>query len=157
MGHVMVKHSIPTMKILPPLHGQDYQKRFEDQKDRTNIIFDKLLPIFKQNGCMPVMFIVQILDSLLSSDNKPVKHQAKSVSTKFKTYLQRNRIDFGQEDKQNIRIMIDGLVDVTLKQRSILYYDKNTKVNDFDFKTLSDRPYSELEGLTKQRLIIGLD
>ena len=157
MGHVMVKHSIPTMKILPPLHGQDYQKRFEDQKDRTNVIFDKLLPIFKQNGCIPVMFIVQILDSLLSTDNKPVKHQAKSVSTKFKTYLQRNRIDFGHEEKQNVRIVYEGTVTDTIKQKSLLYYDKNTKVNDFNYDTLSHRPYSELEGLSKQRLIIGLD
>jgi len=157
MGHVMVKHSIPTMKILPPLHGQDYQKRFEDQKDRTNVIFDKLLPIFKQNGCMPVVFIVQILDSLLSTDSKPIKHQAKSVSTKFKTYLQRNRIDFGHEEKQNIRIVYEGTVTDTIKQKSILYYDKNTKVNDFNYNTLSHRPYSELEGLTKHRLIIGLD
>jgi hypothetical protein len=44
-----------------------------------------------------------------------------------------------------------------LKQKSILYYDKNTKVNDFNYDTLSHRPYSELEGLSKQRLIIGLD
>jgi hypothetical protein len=157
MGHVMIKHSIPLMKILPPLHGIDYHKRFEDQKDKTNLVFDKLLPIFKQNGCMPIVFIVQILDILLSTDNKPIKHQSKSVSTKFKTYLQRNRIDFGHEEKQNIRIIYDGMVTDTLKQKSILYYDKNTKVNDFNYDTLSERPYSELEGLTKQKLKFGLD
>jgi hypothetical protein len=157
MGHVMIKHSIPLMKILPPLHGIDYHKRFEDQKDKTNLVFDKLLPIFKQNGCMPIVFIVQILDILLSTDNKPIKHQSKSVSTKFKTYLQRNRIDFGHEEKQNIRIIYDGMVTDTLKQKSIFYYDKNTKVNDFNYDTLSERPYSELEGLTKQKLKFGLD
>jgi hypothetical protein len=93
----------------------------------------------------------------LSSDNKPIKHQAKSVSTKFKTYLQRNRVDFGHEEKQNIRILYEGTVTDTLKQKSILYYDTNTKVNDFNYDTLSERPYSSIEGLSKQRLIFGLD
>jgi len=157
MGHIMVKYDVPSMKILAPLHGEDYQKRFEDQKDKTNQVFDKLLPILKHNGCLPLQFIVETMDSLISSDTKPIKHQSKSVSTKFKTYLQKNRIDFGLESKQTVRIIFDGLATDSLDQKTVFYYDKGVQTNDFSYDVISKKPYSKIETLTKERLLIGIE
>jgi hypothetical protein len=42
LAHVIMKHNIVDMKILNPLHGVDYQKRFEDQKDTVQQVFDVL-------------------------------------------------------------------------------------------------------------------
>lgn len=159
MGYVMLKYDIPNMKILPPLHGQDYQQRFEEQKDKLESIFDKILPIFKENGCMPVPFLCQIVDSLLSTDKKKVNSHGKTISNKFKYYLQKNKVDFGLEQKQNIRVLFEGSVDdsIQFKQKAIFYYDKNVQINDFDIKTVSERPYSKEFGLSKDRLNFGID
>jgi hypothetical protein len=158
MGHIMIKHSVPLMKILAPLHGEDYNKRFEDQKDKTSQIFDKFMPIFKENGCMPVEFITDILNNLLTTDKKTSQLTGKSVSTKFKTYLQKNRVDYDLGQKQNIRILYDGIVSDTLERKSIFYYDKTQQpINDFNFNTISDRPYSKIEGLAKNRIKINID
>ena len=153
----MMKHNITEMKILPPLHGQDYKQRFEDQKDKYETIFDKIMPIFEQNGCMPVPFLCQIVDSLLSTDKKKITSHGKTISNKFKLYLQKHKVNFGIEQKQNIRVLFEGEKIDDIKQKAIFYYDKNIQINDFEIKTVSDRPYSKEFGLSKDRLNISID
>jgi hypothetical protein len=157
MGHIMVKHQIPLMKILPPLHGIDYHKRFEDQKDKVEMVFDRLLPIFKEIGCLPLPFIVSITNNLCSEDKKVVAYSAKTISTKFTNYLQRNRIDFGQQQRQRIKILWDGEETDTLDQKTAFYYDKTNMVNKVEFSLLSTKVYNKLNWLEKSDLIFGID
>jgi hypothetical protein len=157
MGHVMVKHQIPLMKILPPLHGEDYRKRFEDQKDKFEIVFDRVLPIFKEVGCLPVPFIVTIVNNLCNEDKKSVVYSAKTVIAKFTTYLQRNRVDFGQQQRQRIKILWDGEETDTLDQKTAYYYDKTNMVNKVEFSLLSTKVYNKLHCLDKADLTFGID
>jgi len=157
MGHIMMKHDIVNLKVLPPLHGEDYNKRFEDQKDRTETIFDKIYPIFEKNGCIPLPFLVTIMDNLLSTDKKPVSHAPKTVSTKFQQYLQKKRVDFGIGPKQYIKVMYDGKEVKTLEQKTMFYFDKNVQNNTFNFNDLSTRSYDNLNHLNNISLTFSLD
>lgn len=157
MGHIMVKHDIPNMKILRPLHGQDYKKRFEDQKDKFEQIFDRILPIFKQTGIMPVPFLTKICETLLTRGDKITIVKSQSITSKFTFYLQKHRIDYGHEQKKNTRILFSGDQTEMLEQKSVFYYDKNNQVDRMEFSLLSTRPYTKLHTFTKDNLTISID
>lgn len=157
MGHILIKHDIPNMKILRPLHGQDYIKRFEGQKDKYEQIFDKILPILAGTGVMPVQFLTKICETLLSEEYKKVHVTSQSISSKFTLYLQKHRIDYGHEQKKTIRILYNNLQTASLDQKSVFYHDKNNQVDRMDFSTISTTMYDKQFVFTKDNLKISLD
>lgn len=157
MGHIMVKHNIAEMKILRPLHGKDYQKRFEGQKDKLEQIFDKILPIFAGTGAMPVMFLTKICEALLSQEHKKAHVTNQGISSKFTLYLQKHRVDFGHEQKKNIKITFKNKPGLTLEQKSIFYHDKNNIVDTMEFSTLCNDIYHKDFVFTKENINISLD
>lgn len=157
MGHIMVKHNINEMKILRPLHGQDYLKRFEGQKDKYEQIFDKILPIFAGTGVMPVPFLVKVCETLLSEEHKKVTVAAQSISSKFQLYLQKQRIDFGHEQKKTIKLTYNNKPIGSLEQKSMFYHDKNIIVDKMEFSTLATGIYGKDFTFTKDNLKISLD
>lgn len=157
MAHVIIKHNVNDMSILNALHGKDYQERFEDQKTDMDRIFDKLFEVLKQNGMLPVEFIVQTLNSLLTTDKKKVDLPPKTVSKKFDTYLHKKKTDHCLVQRVRPRILFNGEETDILGQKSVFYYKKDMLIDDFEFSLLSDRIYSSEFGLTKDRLTITKD
>ena len=157
MGHVMLKHQIPLMKILAPLHGEDYRNRFEDQKDRLEIIFDRLTIAFKEANTLPLPFITTIVNTLLSMNGKQVNMQPKTVSSKFTNYLKKNKIDFGMEKQQKVKLLWEGVETDTLPQSTVFYYDKLIMDNKLEYSKISTKVYNKLGYLGKDDLTIRVD
>lgn len=159
MGHIMVKHDIAGMMILPPLHGEDYTQRFEDQKDRYETIFDLIYPVFVENAIFPTMLLKQIVDSLLSTEKKKIDVNAKSLNNKFKYYLLKKKVDFDKQDRRTFKILFNGELCETYNDKTVFYYSKqnDTIPTNFELKNLSSRPYSKEFGLSKDRLSISID
>lgn len=157
MGHMLIKHNITEMKILRPLHGEDYKKRFEGQKDRFEQIFDKIRPILAGTGIMPVPFLTKICDVLLNQEHKKVSVTSQSVSSKFQLYLQKHRIDFGHEQKKTTKLLWNGRQTGTLDQKSVFYFDKNVPVDSMEFSTICNTIYDKNLEFTVGNIKITLD
>jgi hypothetical protein len=154
MGHIMVKHDILNMKILPPLHGEDYNKRFEDQKDRMTEFFDQILPIFKDTGVMPGNLLVEMLDKLFSSDKKPIKYQTKTVNKKFELFLQKHKVNYELVPKQNVDLFYQGSLNHSFTQKAVFYYEKGKYPRRFDMEYISEDMYRDGIGLSKLKISI---
>ena len=157
MGHIMVKHNIADMKILRPLHGEDYKKRFEGQKDKFEQIFDKILPIFAGTGVMPVVFLTKICETLLSQEHKKAHVTNQGISSKFTLYLQKHRIDFGHEQKKTVKLTYNNRPIGSLEQKSMFYHDKNNIVDKMEFSTLATGIYDKDFVFTKENIKISID
>lgn len=156
MAHCILKHDITNMKILPALHGQDYHARFEAQKNTMDMIFDKLIPILQHNKLIPVSIITDTVNALLSDDKKR-KLASKTVTTKFKTYLDRYRIPYVVRERVRVRMLWNNEEDISVNtgQCNVIALDDTT--DSFDYSTISNEIYRSNSKLTKETLVFGLD
>lgn len=104
LGAMILKHKVLDMDILKPLHGVDYNQRFEDQKSNLDTIFDQLLPIFQASGVINVRVLQDVI-SLLQDGKKP---NPKTIKKVWKDFLNRNRIQFTEHIRERVDIMMQG-------------------------------------------------
>ena len=104
LGHLILKYDIVNMQILYPLHGEDYQKRFEDQKDTTQLVFDGLMHTFNYCGVITLEILVQAVQELTNNN----KITAQKVNTRFQRYLEQSKIKFDYLKKERVALHYDG-------------------------------------------------
>jgi hypothetical protein len=104
LGAIITQFNVHQMNVLPPLHGEDYKQRFEDQKSNLDTVFDQLLPIFNSCGVINVKIIQDIITLL--QDGK--KADTRVVKKKWKEYLNRNRIEYTEHARDRIDIVMSG-------------------------------------------------
>lgn len=144
LGHLMIKHDVDNMQILHPLHGEDYDKRFEDQKDTTEILFDVLMPILTHCGVLTLDVIVQGVHELTNN----VKWSSQKIATKFSRYLEQNRIKFEYLKKDRVVLYYDGsLVDTV--QKNCFRLPQSNNGFALDYKLFSNVIPSKTTKLTQ--------
>jgi len=156
MAHCIIKHNIGDMKILPALHGVDYHARFEAQKNTMDMIFDKLLPILEQNKIMPVSIITETVNALLGEDKKK-KIASKSITTKFKTYLEKNRKTYSVRERVRVRMLWNNEEDFTANTGQCTVISVDDTVDCFDYSTISNTTYRNNTKLSKEMLVFGIE
>ncbi len=100
LGHLINKYDVQNMQILYPLHGEDYNKRFEDQKDTTQLVFDGLMPTLTHCGVITLEIIVQAVQELTNNN----KMTAQKVNTRFQRYLEQSKIKFDYLKKERVAL-----------------------------------------------------
>jgi hypothetical protein len=147
LNHLLIKHDITNVAILHPLHGEDYKKRFEDQKDTLQILFDTIMPIFTECGVMTLDVLTQMVHELTNN----TKLSSTKINTKFSRYLEQNRVKFEYLKNTRIHLLYKGSVSETVQKSywrlpnsntnfgleyslfSTVIPDKKTKLTNSDF------------------------
>jgi hypothetical protein len=152
MGHVMVKHSVPAMKILAPLHGQDYQKRFEDQKDTIQLVFDAFMPVFNHCGIITLDVLTQAIHELTNN----TKLNIQTISKKFQRYLDQNKIKYEYLKKERIQLLFDGNDTYTTVQKNCFKLPISNTNYGLDYKLFSNVTPDKNTKLTQQDFTISI-
>jgi Family of unknown function (DUF5906) len=97
LGAIILKHDVVKMDVLPALHGEDYQTRFEEQKENIIEAFDRVMTIINKQGFMPTMVLCELIRILTENS----KHLDKNIISKFEYYLKRNQITYRLKDRQH--------------------------------------------------------
>ena len=97
LAHVIQKHEVDKIEKLFALHGEDYRKRFEDQKKDIDVAFDLIYPIFEENRCIPAKTLHQLVVALTRFEYKQMR-----VSQKWEQYLNRKRVAF-EADRARVK------------------------------------------------------
>lgn len=116
LAHIIKKHNVAQIGQLPALHGEDYQKRFDEQKDAITEAFDKIMPVFKKNQCINANMLHELVVTL--TDNNSWK--TKNVVERFQKYLTRNKIDNEVKNQCSIKILWKGEEIERLQQQTVL-------------------------------------
>jgi hypothetical protein len=148
LAHIIQKHQLEDKEYLGPLHGVDYQKRFEDQKTSLDAVFDQLLPILKQTGRMPISVATDIAQVVLEQP----KLMPRTVKTKFERYLTKNKIQFHSLTKQRTNIEWEGGYTDDVLQGHVICVDL-TKTS-FDYSLVSKKPWSKHISLEKENCLV---
>lgn len=90
LAHVIKKHAVDQIQILPALHGADYHARFNDQKDSITQAFDAVFPEFVRQEFISLTVLTEIVRAYTGNMNW-LEH---NISSKWSQYLKRNRVDF---------------------------------------------------------------
>lgn len=98
LAHIILKHQVNDIDVLQPLHGSDYNNRFNDQKSNIINAFDAILPIVEQEGFIPTNLLLELVHVLTDNDN----YKIISVGKQFQNYLKNKQIAYTQH--RNIRI-----------------------------------------------------
>jgi hypothetical protein len=100
LAHIIQKHGIGGMDTLPALHGEDYHRRFDEQKDAVTQAFDAILPVFQSQGVLPKRWLHQMVQTLTENP----AHKSKNVAEKFQNYLTRQRQDWHTQERTLIHV-----------------------------------------------------
>ena len=135
LAHIIQKHNIPTLSVLPALHGEDYRKRFETQKDPITQAFDRLRPVFEQNGMFPQGLLAEAVRVITDND----RHRERNVMDKFEQYLRRNRVEYTVAERKRYTITQAGEVRQEIQKKII--HTPTCVTFEFDWATLSSKKY----------------
>jgi len=116
LAHIIKKHNIEAMDTLPALHGDDYHRRFDEQKDAITEAFDKILPVFAKNNCINWTLLHNAVKTLTENES----WRARNVAEKFQRYLTRNGIDFESKERCSIKITWKGEEQERVQQNAII-------------------------------------
>lgn len=101
LAHIIEKHRIASMTVLPALHSEDYHRRFQDQKDSVTEAFDRILPVFVKNGCISANLLADLVRVMTENNS----HKTKNVLSKFGTYLTRRKVEFDVREQASIKML----------------------------------------------------
>ena len=134
------------MSTLLALHGEDYTRRIEEQKDQYQEIFEEVLPIFLDQGILPFDFLQQIVEASIGIQIK----SPQKFSQKFDEFLSRHGVQGVQNVEYNTRIYWKG------DNTGDTHKKKVRRINDqyttFDYSLISTKAYKKNDKITKETL-----
>jgi hypothetical protein len=131
LAHIIDKHTAAEIKNLPALHGEDYHRRFDDQKEAITEAFDKILPVFMQTKCITWTLLHETVKTLTENSS----WKAKNVADKFQKYLTRNKIENELKRLCSVKITWRGEEQERVQHNAIVI--KDTANYTFDYSLLS--------------------
>lgn len=123
LTHLLIKHDIENLEILHPLHGQDYKKRFDDQKDQLQLVFDQFLPILKHCGILTL----DVLTSAIHELTNQTKISTQVVSKRFQRYLEQQKIKYEYIKKGRVDLTYDNELCSTVQKNHYRLETSNTE------------------------------
>jgi hypothetical protein len=120
--HLIKRHNTETMGIMRPLHGQDYQKRFEDQKDTIQLVFDAFMPTFNECGIITLDLLTQAVHELTNN----TKLSSQQIAKRFTRYLDQSKTKYEYLKKERIHLLYDGSVSETVQKNCFRLPTTNT-------------------------------
>ena len=136
LGAMLVKHSIHTMQVLPPLHGYDYHARFQDQKTGMDEALDNLMQIAIQQGCIGLKTVGDLLHAKLAFNKRP---SGKSFNKWVMNWLTKNKIQFTKLERQRFAITNKGNV-MSNHEQTIFEFSPGAR--KFAWEAVSSKPYN---------------
>lgn len=129
LAHIITKHNIFNIKVLHPLHGQDYKARFNDQKSPRDIAFDKLLPVLIKNEIMPY----EVLKSCVITLSGQEHLGDKTLKQDWKRYLEKNKVSvecLDGNNRPNIDYEFNGKNTTRVQKVAYVLQNANSRVFD---------------------------
>jgi uncharacterized protein YukE len=144
-SHLVQKHDGHNMTTLLALHGDDYDKRIEEQKDQYQEVFEQVLPIFLDQGIIPYDFLKQIAEVMLD-----IKIKGNKFSEKFDDFLSRKGIKNVQNADARTKITWQGSFTGDLLKKKVRRL--SDQYQEFDYSLISSVAYDKNKTLTKETL-----
>ena len=134
LSHLLIKHDVENMQILHSLHGQDYQKRFEDQKDTVQLVFDAFMPTFTECGIITLDVLTQAVHELTNN----TKLSSQQIAKRFTRYLDQSKIKYEYLKKERIHLFYDGDSVNEIVQKNCFKLPTSSTNYGFDYKMFSN-------------------
>lgn len=131
--HLLIRYDVENMNILRPLHGEDYKKRFEDQKDTVQLVFDAFMPVFNECGIITLDVLTQAVHELTNN----TKLNIQTISKKFQRYLDQSKIKYEYLKKERIHLLYDGNDTHTTVQKNCFKLPNSNTNYGLDYKLFS--------------------
>jgi hypothetical protein len=132
LAHIIQKHNVKNMPHLTALHGDDYDQRFETQKDEMTLTFDKLLPVFQQQKFFPQT----VLGDVVRIDAGNSKLRDLEIMRKFQTYLNRKKVDAEIEERYVWNNLWNGQAQNQTSNQSKVIRIKAVKPRDLEYNQI---------------------
>ena len=133
LSHLLIKHDVENMQILHSLHGVDYEKRFEDQKDTVQLVFDSLMNTFNQCGIITLDVLTQAVHELTNN----TKLSSQQIAKRFTRYLDQGKIKYEYLKKERINLLYEGSVSETVQKNCFKLPLSNTNYG-LDYKMFTN-------------------
>lgn len=151
LGSIITEFDIINMQELDALHGEDYLKRFEDQKSNLDVIFDEIMKILDVTKVIPIEFVGQIIHALSPDGTK--KMDNRRLKSRLQGYVHSNglkdRIVF--KERYHLRILYDGmLVDPNTDNIQATCMILDDGANSFEFSEISKSHYRKKIPISKE-------
>lgn len=147
LGAMLVKHDIPNMQVLPPLHGADYHARFQDQKTGMEEALDSLMQLAIAQGCIGLRTVTDLLHAKLGFKTRP---SGKTVSKWVTTWLAKNKIHYSKLDRQRFSITYKGSI---VDNHEQTLFEFQTGARKFQWEAVSTKAYNMVGVITADDLL----
>lgn len=150
--HLLKRYDVENMTIIRPLHGQDYKKRFEDQKDTVQLVFDALMPTLNECGIITLDVLTQAIHELTNN----TKLSSQAVGKRFMRYLDQSKIKYEHLKKERIQLLYDGDNTHTTVQKSCFKLPSSNTNYGLDYKLFSNVTPNKATKLTVNDFTISI-
>lgn len=151
LSHLLIKHDIDNLQILHSLHGVDYNKRFEDQKDTVQLVFDSLMPTFTECGILTLDVLTQAVHELTNN----TKLSSQQIAKRFTRYLDQSKTKYEYVKKERIHLLYDGSNSETVQKNCYKLPSSNTNYG-LDYKLFSNVIPNKTTKLTASDFTISI-
>lgn len=151
LAYIIKKHKVEEMQVLRPLHGEDYKKRFEEQKSGIDAAFDLILPVYLANKCITSKLLHQLVVGITGMD----KLKQTGASQKWCRYLARNKISY-VNDKQRVKHLFNGEECFVSGSVSVITMTGGGD-QSFEHNLITDETPTKTTKYTAENIILGQD
>lgn len=151
MAHIIKKHNVEQIKTLSALHGEDYHARFNRQKSTLELVFDAILPVFKQNRCIPVALLEDLVRAMTRNPN----YKTKGVVLKWQDYLTKYKVPH-EKVRQRLNYYYNKDL-IFVNENPVTVITMDGTVRDFDYTELLKRRPNENQTITIDMIKIAVD
>lgn len=152
LAHIITKHQAETITNLPALHGEDYLRRFDEQKEAITEAFDKILPVFIKTSCITWPMLHDLVKTLTENPS----WKAKNVAEKFQKYLTRNKIDNELKRQCSVKITWKGEEQERVQPNAIVV--RGAANFTFDYSLISSQKWrkgmKEVNVITAENIVL---
>jgi len=147
---VIERRNVKAMPVLLPLHGEDYKTRLLEQRDNWTEIFERILPVFVNQGVLPFKFLQEIVEAITGDKIR----KAQTLSSKFDEFMSRKGFK-NMEKLEGVTVRISyGKLKSTDKLRGAVRR-LNPTADTFDYSMISTQIYNKKSTITKDILEIA--
>ena len=150
LAFIIDKHDVQNMPHLNALHGQDYWERFESQKNDVDNAFDLILPVYKQNNCIPNKILHQLVIAITGKE----KLAAKGVTQKWERYLTKNKVPHVVTKERVKHMFKDEVAFEGTSGVAVTLMSENTQAV-FDHATISNKIPTKNTVYDSTNIILG--
>ncbi len=137
LGCIIKQYKLNELYSLPPLHGDDYTRRYSIQKDNTTEAFDFITKVALKHGMIPTKILLPLVKGYTENPN----FKLSSLKKRYEAYLDLNGIRY--KYRKSSTTLVNNGVNIFSKVRLDAYVFNESRSKEIIWDDYTSQTYKD--------------